>query len=365
MIKYTRTFIAILVAIATALTFAGCPTTTNDNEERKAAEFRAANPIVDGPVSVGDIDFELDAGINLTNAQIEAITAALSGLSAEQVAAFVDYVDGVTFAQSDLGATVGQGEDATATIRIAADVNVEEIMAALTAAQELVDAERKRARAEREAEEELARQASVITDLSAEFAGYISNITFADVDAPGYELDVDSDPVTASVTLPNNFTAEESRAFIEDTVMESIESNRDTDTGPVINFVQERESMRGDIIRFYAEEGVDHDTIRGVGMGTATQFANNAEWVSTVITLLDVPEGTTVDNDGEPFVVERGLKVVIGEDSRAIIYRDGTASITWNLQLQVGAMYAQQAATAQAQVPAGGASATVTVTCFF
>jgi len=243
MIKYTRTFIAILVAIATALTFAGCPTTTDDEE--------------------------------------------------------------------------------------------------------------------REAEEELARQASVIAELSAEFDGYISNITFADVDAPGYELDVDSDPVTASVTLPNNFTAEESRAFIEDTVMESIESARDVDTGPVINFVQERESTRGDIIRFYAEEGVDHDTIRGVGMGTATQFANNAEWVSRVFALLDVPEGTVVVEVGQTITADRGLRVEFDEDGQAIIYRDGTSGFNWNQELQLGRILASQAA-AGATVT-GGAMVTVTI----
>jgi len=197
----------------------------------------------------------------------------------------------------------------------------------------MVAAERERARAEREAEEELARQASVIDELSTDFAGYISNITFADVEVPGYELDVDSDPVTASVTLPLNFTAEDGRRFIEDTVMESIESARDTDTGPVINFVHER-TAGGHIIRFYAEEGIDIDGFRAsIDTLTAANISMIAPNVSRVTQLLEV---------------EGGRIITIGEDSRAILYRDGGAD-TW-IQDMLAAMQAGQAAQAQAAV---------------
>jgi len=319
MIKYTRTFIAILVAIATALTFAGCPTTTNNNEECEAAEFRAANPIVDGPVAVGDIDFELDAGINLTNAQIEAITATLSGLSAEQVAAFVDYVDGVTFAQNDLGATVGQGEDATATIRIAADVDVEEIMAALTAARTEVRDVRDAAREEREAEEELARQASVIAELSAEFAGYISNITFADVDAPGYELDENADPVTASVTLPNNFTAEEGRRFIKDTVIGSINDARDSDTGPTAFHVFT--DGAGNELSFFAEAGFDYST----ALAWLTHPGNQAFLSGIPRYVASLTIKSNVDGN-------RQIRLNEEDPPRAVVISDGSESLEEDLE---------------------------------
>jgi len=258
MIKYTRTFIAILAAIATAFAFAGCPTSTSNN-----GDDNDYGPIVETEtvLTSGGISFTIPAGL-VREAQLAAITALVNGLD---VTEFEDYVSGVNFANVPTwNVEVSEGENSKATITLPINVTAEQIAEAFEGAQEMVAIER--ARAEREAKEELARQASVIAELSAEFAGYISNITFADVEVPGYELDENSDPVTASVILPNNFTAEQGRAFIEDTVMESINDARDPDELDPFIIIEG--------IRFYAEEGIDVAPLKAeLAITNVAQFA--------------------------------------------------------------------------------------------
>ena len=186
---------------------------------------------MDTPTNINHqgIGFVIAAG--LTQGQVRAITEMVNGLN---VAEFAGHVTSLEFAQNvanGLAINPGTGENAMATIRINSDANADAVTGALTTAGTQSQAVRDAAREQAEREEaeriENERRQQVITQLSAEFAGYISNIAFANVDVPGYELDEDSDPVTASVTLPNNFTAEQGHAFIEGTVMESINDARE------------------------------------------------------------------------------------------------------------------------------------------
>ena len=331
----SRTLVAISLTIATALAFAGCPTSTDDIDNGNDY-----GPIVETEtvLTSGTISFTIPAGL-VREAQLATITALVNGLD---VTEFEGYVSGVNFANVPTwNAEASVGEDSKATITLPINVTAQQIDDAFDGAQEVVAAERERARIEREEREQAEREEAerienerreqVIAELSAKFAGYISNITFADVAAHGYELDEDSDPVTASVTLPNNFTAEEGRTFIEDTVMESIESARDTDTTPVINFVTERDDGIGNTIRFYAEEGVDSEETEAFAVGLLpAHLSMIAPNVSRATQLLEV---------------EGGRIITIGEDGRAILYRDGTYS--WMDDI-VAAFQAGQAAQQQA-----------------
>jgi len=115
---------------------------------------------------------------------------------------------------------------------------------------------------------------------------------------------------------------------------EDAQDARDVGTDPVINFVQERTSEDGNTIRFYAEEGVDTEALIASIMSMPEAVFNaRSEGVSRAVQLLEV---------------EGGRHIEIGEDGRAILYRDGTAG-TLNQDLQAAQLYAQaqQAAALQ------------------
>jgi len=291
------------------------------------AAYDARNPYVPTPgpdyidTKIGGIEFVTASSVEFSEEQVAAIQAQLDELDEAAVAGFAEYVERVTFGQNVQGEDgenfiidVNTGEDATAVIYINYDATAAEIKAALDAAQKMVAAER--ARAECEAEEELARQASVIDELSTEFAGYISNITFADVEVPGYELDIDSDPVTASVTLPLNFTAEQGRRFIEDTVMESIESARDVDTNEPVDFLTLSFEGRETVLK--AMPGIDQATIDAIYADTLNGFDELPEAFREMI-VRHVASWTLVEE-----TIDGGRSFVLDNDGRAIITADGS-----------------------------------------
>ena len=170
---------------------------------------------------------------------------------------------------------------------------------------------------------------------ASEYEGLVASVTIVKTAVdPAVTLNDDKQAVITT-------TIAELTANLDDGKTKADAAQNPGTTEPVINFVEKRESVRGDIIEFLAEEGVDHETIKKANMGTPADFANSALWVSTVITMLDVPEGITVNNDGTPFTVERGIRVEIDEDGKAILYRDGTSGGSWILEMQVARMVAQ------------------------
>jgi len=303
-----RPLTSIITVLTLAAVLSGCPM----NGAEKANDQNTAdlnNAIVEGPTNIShqNVDFVIQGGV--TQGRLDVITAKIAGLNIQANSALIGTI---TFGNVDtISDQVGTGEDATGNLIVPWNVTSGELDAAIGVLVTKVNGERERAREAREQAERIEneRRQQVITQLSAEFAGYISSITFADVDVPGYELDEDSDPVTASVILPNNFTADQARAFIEDTVMESINTARATDTGPDPFHVFT--DGAGNELSFFAEEGFDYTAaFAWVTLpGNQAFIGQMAPYVVSLTLKFDV------DGDREVRLVEGGRTTIISDGS--------------------------------------------------
>jgi len=105
----------------------------------------------------GEVEFVI-AGNLLTRGEIRDITAMVEGMTLTEFAGFVTSVEFARNVPDGLRIVRGNGEQATAGITIEHNANATALMAAFNDARAQVIAERNRARAEREAAEEAARQ---------------------------------------------------------------------------------------------------------------------------------------------------------------------------------------------------------------
>ena len=403
--------------------------------EREAAEeaayWAAIEPNATNIDNAG-INFHV-AGNLLTRAQIRDLRAMVKGMN---LAAFIEYVTGVEFARNVPGGLeigLGTGEDAMGSIRIETNEDLaaleSAVNTALDTARAQVIGERDRARAYREAaereeaerlaaEREAAFRAAnpivegpqnvdgiifalegaagfdtrdeadkdIIAGITAaiagqgiqgfdgwgEFAGYITNVTFANVATPTRQLVGAGANTTATIVVPHGFTANELLTFLEQT-QSQVESRREAVTSPDLRFVFERPDPGGMnphlLIRTYVEEGAaftDEEIIAMINGISNTQYNGMRENISIVNFMIDVPDAfeadaTAAGAPGFTFSTDRGMRVRIGADGRGIVYLDLTANtngVNWTFlqSLQRARMWvltelaAQQAQTQSQQL---------------
>jgi len=328
--------------------------------------------IIDAPTDIarGNIDFRISGG--LTRGQVNAITAVINGIAVTQLDPLADYIGQVMLERGvangwDINA--GTGENARATVRIESVPSANEVVNAVTVIDALGDAQgqtsgvRDAARADREAQEyqafrdanpiykgpitrggitfrlgtgvdgsaaadaadsaQLRAQIGAITatiaslnnQLSA-FASYITNVTFSNVAEPVATFAGSGANTTATIEVPYGITANELRAFLQQTQSE-VESQREAATGPARFHVFT--DTAGNELSFFAEAGFDYSAALAwlTIPGMEGFLEEKSPYVASV----------TLNSD-----VEGGRQIRLGEDGRAIVISDGSDSLQDDLE---------------------------------